>query len=214
MARLDHSSEDEGPRKGAIAVIGGGLAGLITAHTLIRDGFEDVQVLTRDGRVGGNWTNEKIYPGLYLNRFVLLRRSREPLTCDLFLPCSVHGEYCVSPLEMPQPTSPRGRISGVDINKYLETFASTFLAGKIQFGVEVRNVRRLASGTGWRLEAYDSDTGRTEQRDYRRVVLCTGVRGHFRFDILTYRNAEMTDGISNRDRAHRNSHQTSILTLQ
>ncbi len=71
MAQLDHTLGAD-PREGAIAVIGAGLAGLITAHTLIRDGFEDVQVLTRDARAGGNWTNEKIYPGLYLNRFVLL----------------------------------------------------------------------------------------------------------------------------------------------
>ena len=73
MARLDRTPESD-PREGAIAVIGAGLAGLITAHTLIRDGFKDVQVLTRDACVGGNWANEKLYPGLYLNRFVFFRR--------------------------------------------------------------------------------------------------------------------------------------------
>ena len=73
MAQLDRTLESD-PREGAIAVIGAGLAGLITAHTLIRDGFKDVQVLTRDPCVGGNWANEKLYPGLYLNRFVLLCR--------------------------------------------------------------------------------------------------------------------------------------------
>ncbi|KAM5542339.1 hypothetical protein V8D89_003798 [Ganoderma adspersum] len=153
MAQLSHIPQAD-PREGAVAVIGAGLAGLITAHTLLRDGFKDVQVLTRDAHVGGNWMNEKIYPGLYLN--------------------SVHGEYSVSPLDMPQPTSARGRISGDDINKYLDTFASTFLAGKIQFGIEVRNIRRRSSGTGWHVEVYDRGAGCTEDRAYRRVVLCTG----------------------------------------
>ena len=85
---------------------------------------------------------------------------------------------------MPQPTSARGRISGEDVNKYLETFASTFLAGKIQFGVEVRNIRRRSSGTGWHVEVYDRVTSRTESRIYRRAVLCTGVRDPIRLYAL------------------------------
>ncbi|KAI1795062.1 FAD/NAD(P)-binding domain-containing protein [Ganoderma leucocontextum] len=176
MAQLDNTSKDD-PRKGPIAVVGAGLSGLITAYTLIRDGFEDVQVLTRDARVGGNWTNEKIYPGLYLN--------------------SVHGEYCVSPLEMPRPTSDHGRTSGDDINKYLETFASKFLAGgKIQFGIEARNIRRLPSGSGWHVEVYDRNTGRTQDREYRRVVLCTGGQSAPKFPPKLNPDTAITSGFN------------------
>ncbi|KAI0650869.1 hypothetical protein C8Q79DRAFT_945478 [Trametes meyenii] len=58
----------EPPRALPVAVVGAGVAGLITAHTLIRDGFSDVQVLTRDNEVGGTWAASHIYPGLYLNK--------------------------------------------------------------------------------------------------------------------------------------------------
>lgn len=63
-----HSSPNHDPRKGPVVVIGAGVAGLITAHTLMRDGFTDVQVLTRDAQVGGVWAAARIYPGLYLNK--------------------------------------------------------------------------------------------------------------------------------------------------
>ncbi|PIL37555.1 hypothetical protein GSI_01249 [Ganoderma sinense ZZ0214-1] len=173
MAQLDYAPGTD-PREGAIAVIGAGLAGLITAYTLIRDGFKDVQVLTRDGSVGGNWTNDRIYPGLYLN--------------------SVHGEYCVSPLDMPKPTSARGRTSGEDVNKYLEDFASTFLSGHIQFGIEVRSVRRRSPGTGWHVQIYDRNAGRTEHREYRRVVLCTGGQSSPKFPPNLSLDAASTAG--------------------
>ncbi len=51
-----------------VAVIGSGLAGLITAHTLLQDGFANVEVLTRDKSVGGVWSEERVYPGLHINR--------------------------------------------------------------------------------------------------------------------------------------------------
>ena len=56
------------PRAGPVAVVGAGVAGLITAHVLIQDGFSDVQVLTRDTQVGGVWSSDRVYPGLHLNK--------------------------------------------------------------------------------------------------------------------------------------------------
>ena len=85
---------------------------------------------------------------------------------------------------MPSPTSARGRISGEDVNRYLETFASKFLAGSIQFGIKVRNIRCSPSGTGWQVEVYDRAADRMEDRIYRRVVLCTGVRDPLRLYAL------------------------------
>ncbi|KAI0711021.1 FAD/NAD-P-binding domain-containing protein [Cerioporus squamosus] len=141
-------------RQGSVAVIGAGIAGLITAHTLLRDGFTDVQVLTRDAEAGGTWTAERTYPGLHLN--------------------NVHGEYRVSPLDMPPPTTEDGRLSGKDIHKYVQAFATKFLEGKIQFGIEVCNIRRHPAGTGWRVDVRDVRTGNRETREYARIVLCTG----------------------------------------
>ncbi|TFY51937.1 hypothetical protein EVJ58_g10296 [Rhodofomes roseus] len=81
-----------------IGVIGAGAAGLITAHTLLRDGFQNVEVLTRDESPGGVWAAD------------------------------VHGEFRFSPLPMPPPADAAatgGRLSGEDMRLYMETFASS-----------------------------------------------------------------------------------------
>ncbi|KAI0638622.1 FAD/NAD-P-binding domain-containing protein [Trametes polyzona] len=141
-------------RSEPVVVIGAGVAGLITAHTLIRDGFTDVQVLTREARVGGVWARDRIYPGLHLN--------------------NVHGTYRLSPLEMPPTKAPGGRITGDDMADYTEAFAAKFLQGKVQFEIEVRSVRRPQSGTGWMLDVCDLQTGAQEMRACARLVVCTG----------------------------------------
>ncbi|OSC97983.1 FAD/NAD-P-binding domain-containing protein [Trametes coccinea BRFM310] len=142
------------PREESVAVIGSGVSGLITAYTLIRDGFENVEILTKDAHVGGIWARDRIYPGLFLN--------------------NVHGEYRLSPLKMPPPVSGGDRLSGYDMNKYFETFASQFLEGKIQFNLDVHNIRRPASGQGWLLDISDLKSGIQETREYARLVMCTG----------------------------------------
>lgn len=53
-----------------IGIIGAGAAGLITAHTLLQDGFRAVQILTRDKSVGGVWARERTYPGIFINKYV------------------------------------------------------------------------------------------------------------------------------------------------
>lgn len=54
-----------------IGIIGSGPAALVTAHTLIKDGFTNVQLITRDSSAGGIWAKERVYPGLSLNKCVL-----------------------------------------------------------------------------------------------------------------------------------------------
>ncbi len=56
------------PREQRIAVIGSGAAGIISAHTLIQDGFKHVEILTRDSTAGGVWSKERVYPGLKINK--------------------------------------------------------------------------------------------------------------------------------------------------
>lgn len=53
----------------SVGVIGSGPAGLVTAHTLVKDGFK-VQILTRDSSPGGVWAAERVYPGVALNTYV------------------------------------------------------------------------------------------------------------------------------------------------
>ncbi|KAI0246346.1 hypothetical protein BJV78DRAFT_1157962 [Lactifluus subvellereus] len=47
-----------GPLLELVGVVGSGIAGLITAHILLQDGFKVVEVLTRDRSVGGIWSEE------------------------------------------------------------------------------------------------------------------------------------------------------------
>ena len=52
----------------SVGIIGAGAAGLITGYTLLRDGFPNVQLLTRDKSAGGVWARERIYPGVSINK--------------------------------------------------------------------------------------------------------------------------------------------------
>ena len=62
-------------REEPVAIIGAGIAGLITAYTLLQDGFTQVKVLTRDTEPGGTWTGDRTYPGLHLNKCVFFPAS-------------------------------------------------------------------------------------------------------------------------------------------
>ena len=56
-----------------VGIVGAGAAGLITAKTLLDDGFE-VTLLTRDHHpgTGGVWAAERIYPSLKINKYMFL----------------------------------------------------------------------------------------------------------------------------------------------
>ncbi|KAL4071251.1 hypothetical protein V8B97DRAFT_1871036 [Scleroderma yunnanense] len=141
-------------RKQSVGIVGAGAAGLITAHILLQDGFEDVQLLTRDKSAGGVWARERIYPGVSIN--------------------NVHGEFCFSPLPMPTPQVSMGkRLSGEDMCAYMENFANTFLPGKIRFETEILDICR-ADGSGWEVEVQDLKTDVKQVLTYARIVLCTG----------------------------------------
>ncbi|KAJ7577073.1 FAD/NAD-P-binding domain-containing protein [Mycena floridula] len=146
------------PRLLPVAVIGSGCAGLITAHTLLQDGFQHVQLLTKDASVGGVWCRERIYPGLTIN--------------------NVHGEFRFSALPM---TSPRdaeqtgGRLTGEDMNKYMQEFADRFLKDHIKLSTEVLHIRREddQAPLPWKLRIRDKN-GTEETLNFARIVLCTG----------------------------------------
>lgn len=52
----------------SVGIIGAGPAGLITAHVLLQDGFDNVQLLTRDKSPGGVWAKDRIYPNMAINK--------------------------------------------------------------------------------------------------------------------------------------------------
>ena len=78
--------------------------------------------------------------------FQVLPATLSVLSCTLY---SVHGEYRLSPMEMP-PLVERSdvRIGGEDMHAYMTAFASRFLEDKIQYGLNVRRIRRNPSGPG------------------------------------------------------------------
>ncbi|KAI0253456.1 FAD/NAD-P-binding domain-containing protein [Lactifluus subvellereus] len=140
-----------------VGVVGSGIAGLITAHILLQDGFRVVEVLTRDRSVGGVWSEERVYPGLQIN--------------------SVHGEFRFSTMPMHEPDSSiktGGRLSGEDVRRYMEDFAKQFLSGKIRFETEILNIRRGDQGRGWNVLVHDKTTGTEKVLYYSRIILCTG----------------------------------------
>lgn len=139
-----------------VCVIGSGAAGLITAHVLLRDGFTNVDVISRDSSAGGIWAAERVFPGMTIN--------------------NVHGEFRFSQLEMPNPTNTDasgGRLSGDDMRKYMESFAERFLKGRIRYNMEVLNIARHKP-KGYTISVLDNKTASQFQLDYDKVVLCSG----------------------------------------
>ncbi|KII96145.1 hypothetical protein PLICRDRAFT_35076 [Plicaturopsis crispa FD-325 SS-3] len=148
---MAHTFSDE--RAKSIGILGAGAAGLITAHTLLHDGFTDVHVLTRDSGPGGVWAPSRVYPGLKIN--------------------NVHGEFRFSPMSMPAGRA-GSRLTGEDMSAYMQAFAARFVDGRasVHYDTEILNIRR-ASGGGWAVSVSDKTTARSVMR-FDRLVLCTG----------------------------------------
>ncbi|KAI0262601.1 FAD/NAD-P-binding domain-containing protein [Gloeopeniophorella convolvens] len=151
---VEHQSN---PLLESVGVIGSGAAGLITAHTLLQDGFTSVEVLTRDKSVGGVWSQERVYSSMQTN--------------------SVHGEFRFSTMPMREPKGAAktgGRLMGTDVHDYLDEFAQKFLKGKIRFGTEILKIRRGDQRQGWDVLVWDAEVGAERTLHYARIVLCTG----------------------------------------
>ncbi|KAJ8076414.1 hypothetical protein PM082_000837 [Marasmius tenuissimus] len=136
----------------SVCVIGAGAAGIITAHTLIQDGFRNLQVLTRDETVGGVWSKERVYPGLNIN--------------------NVRGEFQFSPLRMETSANDNVRLTGQDMAAYMHHFAEKYLWGHIRFGTEVMNICR--ENGSWVVLVKNRRDSSEERLVFNKVVLCTG----------------------------------------
>ncbi|KAF7336817.1 hypothetical protein MVEN_02117500 [Mycena venus] len=112
---------------------------------------------SRDHTPGGQWAQERIYPGMQLN--------------------SIHGEFSFSCHEMGPPSnSPAtgGGLKARDVSKYMQGFADTLLPGKIMFDSEIITVSRDKTDSTWAITTKNRDTGLLETRRFGKVVLRTG----------------------------------------
>ncbi|KAF8448697.1 hypothetical protein L210DRAFT_3500387 [Boletus edulis BED1] len=57
----------ESIRYQSVGIIGTSPAGLIIGYTLLHDGFQNLQLLTRDKSVEGVWGKQRIYAGVSTN---------------------------------------------------------------------------------------------------------------------------------------------------
>jgi thioredoxin reductase len=184
-----------------IAVIGAGVAGLVSAKVLREDGFE-VSVFEQESTVGGVWAESRAYPGLRTNN------PRET--------------YAFSDFEYP-PSADAFPTAG-QVREYLEAYADRFGVGPhIHLNTEVLSVARRAprpegghpgfrvmvrpvGGDGGlrphRLQSHDPEADEPKRHDVDFVVVCSGVfsvpstpeiEGRERFEGLVLHSSQLTD---------------------
>ena len=132
-------------------IIGAGLSGLVTARTLLDEGF-DVTLFEKDEEVGGVWARSRRYPGI---------ATQNP-----------RDTYAFSDFPMPRsyPEFP----SGEQVQAYLAAYADRFgVTPHVRFLTAVEHA--APQGEGWtvRTRPVDgSEPARTERFDY--LVVCNG----------------------------------------
>jgi cation diffusion facilitator CzcD-associated flavoprotein CzcO len=144
-----------------IAIIGAGVAGLVTAKVLAAAGHE-VRVFEKAPDVGGVWSRTRRYPGL---------RTQGP-----------KAQYSLSDFPMPKhyPEWP----TGAQIQEYLAAYAAHFgLEPNLCLNTEVSAASPAGDGA-WTLETRDSagtvsagtvSTGTVSTGTYDRLVVANGV---------------------------------------
>ncbi len=132
-----------------IGIIGAGVAGLVTAKTLLAQGFE-CTVVEQNTELGGVWAAGYSNFGTQIQR-------------ELYeFPDWPH------PPEIPDFTP------GPIVQQYLARYAKEFgVWPHIQFGTKITNLRRQSHGPGWTL-AYERHGAPVEQH-FDLVVVCTGL---------------------------------------
>ncbi|KAE9390382.1 FAD/NAD(P)-binding domain-containing protein [Gymnopus androsaceus JB14] len=146
----------------SILVIGSGAAGLVTAQTLIKDGFTSVNVFSQDSNPGGVWEHSKVYSGVFIN--------------------NLYGDYRFSSLEMPRHPSrdpKNNRLSAEDMQFYFEKFTDTYLRDRITYNTQVLNIRRPkppfhSDPPNWVVSYRTKGKDEVKEMGFHRIVLCTG----------------------------------------
>ena len=136
-------------REPRIIIIGAGLAGIATAITLQRNGFQNFTILEKGADVGGVWHWNR-YPGL---------------TCDV--PSQLY-QFSFAP----KPDWTGLFAPGQEIQRYLREVVDQFgLGDRLRLNAEV--VSTVFTGSGWQISTAD---GTELEADF--VVAATGVLHH------------------------------------
>ena len=141
--------------KKTVAVIGAGIAGLVTAKTLTQDGF-DVRVFEKDTDLGGTWAPSRTYPGLRTN--------------------NTKQTYEFS--DHPYPDSTELFPRAEEVRSYLESYADRFeIRERIQFNEEVVDIDRspLENGKFLIRSRSGNDKNKGYEGEFDFVVICNGV---------------------------------------
>lgn len=133
-----------------VAIIGAGISGLVTAKTMLEEGFE-VAVFETEDEVGGVWARARRYPGVH---------TQNP-----------RDTYAFSDFPMPRtyPEFP----SGEQVQAYLAAYADRYgVTEHVRFRAAVE--RAEPRGDGWtvRWRGLDDGTARTEAFDF--LAVCNG----------------------------------------
>jgi cation diffusion facilitator CzcD-associated flavoprotein CzcO len=134
-----------------IAIIGAGVAGLVTAKVLAQAGHE-VRVFEKAPDVGGVWSRTRRYPGLTTQ--------------------SPKAQYSFSDFPMPKhyPEWP----TGAQVQEYLAAYATGFgLDPMLRLDTEVTAARPAGDGT-WTVETRDA-ADKVSTDTYDRLVVANGV---------------------------------------
>ena len=134
-----------------IAIIGAGLAGLVTAKVLSQAGHQ-VRVFEKTPDVGGVWSRTRRYPGVTTQ--------------------SPKAQYSFSDYPMPAdfPEWP----NGAQVQSYLAAYAANFgLESALRFRTEVTAARPVGDG-GWSVETLDAEGARNTET-FDRLVVANGV---------------------------------------
>ena len=147
-------------KKFDVAIIGAGMAGMLAAIELRKQGFKNLVLFEKEDNVGGTW-RENSYPGL---------------TCDV---PAHHYTYSFAR----NPNWSQTYASGPEIQKYFESIYESHNLGEcIQFNSEVSKL--AFDGEYWTLEFLEQEAVTAKV-----VIAATGVLHHPKIPTLTGQDA-------------------------
>ena len=133
-----------------VAIIGAGISGLVTAKTLLEEGFQ-VTLFETEDEVGGVWARSRRYPGVH---------TQNP-----------RDTYAFSDFPMPRtyPEFPTGE----QVQAYLAAYADRFgVTEHVRFRTAVE--RAEPQGAGWSVRSRSLDEGRTRMETFDFLAVCNG----------------------------------------
>lgn len=151
LLKPEVSTESNNSHK-TVCIIGGGVAGLVSAKVLKHDGF-DVTVFEKESTVGGVWAKSRAYPGL---------RSNNPKEA-----------YAFSDFDYPESADDFPKAG--QILSYLQSYSTNFnLDSHIHLETEVVSVGRCEPGFRVKIRPADQ-SDKNESQIFDHVVICNGV---------------------------------------